>query len=215
MTFHRHSSARGSVFSYPLVILLLTAALLTSCTPSESGEDAQDSTAPTFAVNPDDLGEEYVSDALGISFQPPRDWPLLEGDAKEQVLGSLPDDSDPAQPVDVFFSIETMSFAVLQRPADEDGRLLSVAEYDPLLSEALAPGDDPAGVIASERTEFSVNNVDVIHYRHVVADRIGASLLFEGPDNTAILLQYSLPASAMDSQLRKVESSIGTLRRLR
>ena len=196
---------------------LVGSMVLSACSPSDrdrsgAGDQSQE---PVFAVDPEDLGEPYTNEALGITFSPPRDWMLLEDDTRERIMEALRGEAEGAQLIDVFFSTETLSFAVLQRPTDEAGRLLSIQECDELLAATLTPGDDPAGVTASERTEFGVNNLHVIHYRHVVADRIGATLLFTGTDGDAILLQYSIPAAEIDAELRKVESSIGTLRRIR
>jgi hypothetical protein len=218
MNSHRHSLSRGSVFSYLLVTLLVTSALvLTSCSGSSDGDRGGSSSQPAFAVNPDYLGEPYSNEELGITFRPPRDWLVLDAETRTRVMEAIRGESgiDAAELIDVFFSTETISFAVLQRALGENGQPISVADYDVLLGEALEPGDDPARVTASERSEFEVNDLDVIHYRHIVADRVGASLLFSGADGMAVVLQYSIPDSAIDTELPKVESSIGTLRRLR
>ena len=193
------------------------AILLTSCSGSREGESSRTAGQPVFAVNPDDVGEVYTNEELGVSFQPPRDWLILEAETRDRVMEALQGDAgiDSAEIVDVFFSTDTISFAVLQRATDEEGQPISVDDYDVFLGEALEPGDDPTGVTASERTVFEVNDFDVIHYRHIVADRVGASLLFAAADGMAVLLQYSIPAAQIDAELPRVESSIGTLHRLR
>jgi hypothetical protein len=221
MWLFRHSPGRESVFTWNnglcaggmLLVLVAVSSIALGCSRIDSsGEAAADW---TFAVHGEDLGETYASSELSLSFRPPLGWTRLDDVQRQAVADALFDSTSDTSYVlalrDVFFSTETFSFAALSRIVTDEGEAVSVEEYEPALADTLEPQTDPAGVISSERSSFVVNGIRVIHYRHVIADRAGVTLLFATPDGASVRLDFSIPEAALDTELRKIESSIGTL----
>ena len=221
MTTHEHSPSREGVFSWRGGVLaaatfLVLSLTLASCDRSDT--DGGEYPEQLFTVRPDDLGPEYQSEALGIGFNPPLGWEEADDSTRDLLVGEPAESAGQlehtAELEDLFIDMTTFNMVLVWSVVSEDGSPLSVPEYDEILSALYSPTGDPTVPATGERTTFQLNGIDVIHYRHVVTDRAGATLLFEGADRQTIRLDYLFTFDSMDEQLPMIESSIGTLRRI-
>lgn len=201
---------------YHLTLPALAILALLACTPSDgtSGGDGSESAEVAFEVIPDYLDDPYENASLGIAFRPPLGWDPLDTQQREQVADALVTEQDgdrySLHLVDVFLTTDTLSFAALSRVTSA-GEPVSDREA---FVEAFESGLGPANEEVRQRADFTVDGLSVTQFRHVVDDRIVFSLIFTASDGGVVKLDYSIPAAVYEDEGIKLESSIGTLRRI-
>lgn len=202
---------------YHLSLVALVIILLAACGPSGEADGADDPAAAEvdFEVIPDYLDDPYENASLGIAFRPPLGWDPLDEQQRGQVADALVTEQDgdrfSLRLVDVFLTTETLSFAALSR-VTSDGD--PVSDRDAFV-DAFESGLGPANEEIRQRADFVVDGIRVTQFRHAVDDRIVFSLIFPARDGTVVKLDYSIPAAVYEDEGIKLESSIGTLRRVR
>ena len=201
---------------YHVVLPLIATLVLGACGPTEesSGTDARESTEVAFEVIPDYLAAPYENASLGVAFRPPLGWDPLDQSQRDQVADALVEeqgsDAYSLRLVDLFLTTETLSFAALSRVTSAGD---PVSDREAFV-EAFESGLGQANEEIRQRADFAVDDIDVTQFRHVVDDRIVFSLIFTSAGGTVVKLDYSIPASAYEDEGIKLESSIGSLRRI-
>lgn len=201
---------------YHLTLPALVILALLACTPSDgtSGGGGSETAEVAFEVIPDYLDDPYENASLGIAFRPPLGWDPLDTQQREQVADALVTEQDgdrySLHLVDVFLTTDTLSFAALSRVTNAGE---SVSDREAFV-EAFESGLGPANEEVRQRADFTVDGLSVTQFRHVVDDRIVFSLIFTANDGGVVKLDYSIPAAVYEDEGIKLESSIGTLRRI-
>lgn len=192
-----------------LVSLIL--ALFLSCDGADKGPPVQD---VGFTIVESDLGESYASTDLGIVFTPPVGWLQLEESQKQQVADALMEragESDYDLQIDaLFLDTSSLSFAAVSViPGLEAGEL---REYVNQLAEQVGQRtreiSPDTGVDAMR---FKVGDLVVDQLRHLMPDRAATTLVFVAPGGQIAQIDYSIPVSVFELEVRKLESSVGSL----
>jgi hypothetical protein len=208
----------------PILLLLTFVPALGGCGADDeptaaTGDSAGGAPADlSFEVVPDYLGEPYRNEELGIAVRPPLGWQPLSSEQRDRVADALltKQEEEPdrysLELVDLFLHTDTLSFAALSRVTLHDEPVRDVDAYAEAFGETLdvdGTGDDELRA----RGTFRVNGLTVTQFRHMLGDRVTFTLLFSSVDETALQLDYSVPAPAYEHEGIKLESSIGTLQR--
>lgn len=167
------------------------------------------------------LGEVYEGTGIPVTFRPPLNWLLLEGQQREAVLGALSDSEEveeySLEVEDIFFDTESLSFLTLS----EVKRNLQPAakqEFVAAFADAIDLPDDQEDNQLVARMDFSIGDMDIVQFRHLRENqvmqesRITFTLLFTLPDVRLVRLDFSIPSDSYQREANKLESSIGTLR---
>ncbi|MFP4384255.1 MAG: hypothetical protein ACLFST_15150 [Spirochaetia bacterium] len=188
-------------------ICWLTAAIIFLFAAGCSREDTDNEDGPVFNVQEEFLGEEYTNASKTWSFRLPAGWSPLtaeEMDAFEEGIAPYIE-SYPYQFSirNIYLSPKTGSFAYiasLPLPPEEAADVIQ------------KEGQDTYSSIAYDT--FPVNRVEVTQFRLSTPDLVDYRLIFQVSDMT-FQIDYVLPRSTFDEEIRKLESSIGTLETLR
>ncbi len=202
---------------YHPALLSLAILALAACGPSEkaTGTDEREADESGFEVIPDYLGEPYENASLGLAFRPPLGWDPLDPQQRDSVADALVSEQSgdrfSLRLVDVFLTTDTLSFAALSR-VTSGGEPMADREA---FVEAFEAGLGPADNDIRQRADFTVGGLRVTQFRHVVDDRIVFSLVFTSAADEVAKLDYSIPVSVYEDEGIKLESSIGTLQRIK
>jgi hypothetical protein len=193
-------------FRYLLLLTLLTVATgFSSCQSSRGGVTFTD---VRFAVDTATVGRELV---LGqVHFRVPRGWNAADsGLGRTKVIELLGDSSGAGAHTPLLFWHDAAQAGMAARMAD-----------------ALAPGEDFLAWSVHSVREFQklhagqtisaqgllVKGVRVVQVMLTDTDHVRFHLLIDAPQ--PVIVDYSLPQAELTAQLRAVESSIGTIRRI-
>ncbi len=212
----------ADLFLLPLMILPL---VLASCGPASGNradraavlEDSGE--AMEFRIDQDLLGPQYAFEDIGLLFSPPSGW----GKADEQTVSLLRERLDRASEaapisygvIDLFMDDSAGTLCLLTvisspdsaSPFDLDGYKASILQSSEEVAEA----------------EFTVGSFRISQFRIVQPQIVTFKLLFRpaaDPSGTGASrericqIDYILPRDAFEEEIRKVESSIGTLESL-
>jgi hypothetical protein len=190
-----------------LSIFWLTAMLLLTLTAGCSRENADNDTGPVFNVQKEHLGETYTNASGSWSFKLPVGWSPLtteEMDAFEEGIAPYIESYPYEFSIrNIYLSPRTGSFAyiaALPLPPGEAAEVIRKEGQDTYSSIAF----DTFPVYGIEVTQFRLSTPDLVDYR----------LIFQIKEMT-FQIDYVLPRSTLDEEIRKLESSIGTLQDLR
>ena len=233
---HKALSHPGECFFTSRRVCRILAALLVLCVVVGMTGCQRSSTDPpvesiVFAIDENDLGPRYSNAELGVEFRPPVNWLMLPPDQKEAISQGLLE-TEVRGPYtlsiqDVFLNTDSLSFAVISlveaadqpstsgsesgtsRASESD---LQLSEYRDYLLESLTQkAAAQEGEVSVDLIRFQVNGLVIDQFRHLVADRAATTLLFTDKHQDIIQLDYSIPVSAFELEIGKLESSIGTL----
>ena len=193
-----------------VLLLFIPLALLFGCgsdTPPEDRSEVQ------FEVIPDYLDEPYDGAGLGIRFRPPLGWEPLDDAQRARVAEALVADQDDDRYNlalgELFLHTDSLSFAAVSTVTRDGMPVAEIEEYVESFAAALGPDEDDE---IRARGVFRMQDREITQFRHMVGDRVSFTLIFAPKSGTVVQIDYSIPASAYESEGIKLESSIGTLR---
>lgn len=201
------------------VLLLLLA--IASCGGRSSQDDAtsgqsSDGEETFFEVDPEQLGPEYRNEALGLTFSPPVQWVMLEGEQRRSVLAALEaqDDNGPysLSVKDVFFDTDSLSFLSVSNVTMTEGTPNAGSYAESFAADLGLEADQSDSNALVARMDFVVNDTAIVQFRHVQTDRITFTLILTGGDGSLVQMDYSIPTEAYNREAIKLESSIGTVK---
>ena len=197
-----------------LSMTFIISALFVTCAQSDepAGVDTNTPEAAAFSVDASLLGSEYTVDAFGLSLRPPVDWDRLaesERDALATALTARQAESDIKLAVlDLFLHAETFSYLSVSAVEIDGEPLTEVEPYAILLRNQIDTRDEE---IASASV-FLINGISVEQFRFLENERVNFVLLLEPTQEGVLQLDYSVPVDRFEQEVRKLESSIGSIR---
>lgn len=164
-----------------------------------------------FTVTPSLLGTAVVAEDLGVQFQPPAGWEPLSATAFDSLNQALerPDDTVPLQPHYVFLdpttgslcSVTTVHFAdtpAFDEVIDRYGRLLAAQFPEDALRQGL----------------FEKDGIRIAQFLVQPRGRVVFKLLFEAAMGKVLQFDYIVPSAVYAAEVKAIESSIGSIKRL-
>ena len=217
MTTLKHSPVGECFFMRRLALAVAGAMAILTLSACGTRAEEPSSGDVAFEIDLDQVGSIYENETLGVKYRPPVNWDRLEGDHRQAVLDALAssdDDGDYSLDVtDIFFDIDSMSFSSVAVVTGAGGNP-TVDAYVEAFGATLGlddgeAADDDSALVA--RMEFSVDNVPIVQFRHLLSNRVTFTLLFLSKTGYLIQLDYSIPTENYRQEAIKLESSIGTL----
>jgi hypothetical protein len=175
-----------------------------------------------FVVDERRLGEPYLNPLLGILFRPPRGWEPLPPQLMEQARAAL---AQPAGPGAGVFQIRLL--AAFRHP--QNGSLCLLSGLEPAAAAGAGPpatAETPARDIAAyvlelmdafrgkrvEEGRFEVDVYRVVQLRIVDERSAVYKLIVSAREGAPFQIDYIIPRDALQEEIVKLESSIGSLR---
>lgn len=191
------------------VVLLILIINVLGCTKQQSAAKKDDI---TFKVDQTLLAEKHICSALGISFQPPLNWESISPDMLETIKNNIIASQDSAQinliPITIFMNMEksfTCFLSVLE------SELLLEDVQDNYLAEFRSIHQD----LDLQEGSFSHNGLDFHQITFVKDDFISIKLISANNDQKTFMVEYLVPAKYYQEELHPIESSIGTIKKLK
>ncbi|MEA3475329.1 MAG: hypothetical protein U9R23_02620 [Candidatus Cloacimonadota bacterium] len=169
-----------------------------------------------FNVDRTLIEEPYTESTIGISFCPPLHWKPVSAKILAQIESiqkeATPDSSDDFQltPSQVFVDTNDNAFCFLsQLGANDTQNLDEIANrYKKALKKKYSNGDFKEGIFRLKG--FFINQFIITENGLVIL-----KLLISSPSTTPFLLDYIIPLSVYEKNLKAIESSIGSIEKLK
>jgi len=164
----------------------------------------------TFSVDLSLLSEEYICSDINISFYPPLGWgqisPVLMTAIKEKTKASQDTTGVTILPLNVFMDKEKsltcfISVFISEFPADK-----TLENY---LNEIRIKNQD---LNINEGT-FTHNGLDFHQLTFTKGDKITVKLITLNSEQKVFMIDYVVPSTYYEEELRTIESSIGTIKK--
>ena len=195
-------------YSFSHIIVLTGFVPLVLFLSCSDGRSAKTEAEVTFVVEDKYLSEPYQSEHLGFQFSPPRDWNPVPSALVKRII----EETDPPEadfvlvPETGFFHDKNGSTCIISA-VENGGDQNALEAYILLLKEALAEDD----IVQSS---FSVDAYKVTQLRLVNPQSVSFILLLRDQAGSLIQIDYIIPANAYESEIIKIESSIGSIQKL-
>lgn len=165
-----------------------------------------------FNVDPDRLGAAVEDTGLGLRFQPPAGWEPLAASAIDSIgrAVTLAGDAVGLQPRFVFLEASNgslLSVAIL-RLRDSLTFDEQIARYSTLLAEQF-PGD------SLRQGQYLKDGLHVAQFLMQPPGRVSFKLFFASPVGALVQFDYLVPKAYYPGQIKAIESSIGSIQRLK
>ncbi len=193
-----------------LLLLLLSAILFLSC----SRKQKKDETNPNavfelhFFVDSTRI-EDTVKDTInGIQLNPPLDWKLITPEMLVKITAKFSEqqtDNVKFRPIFIFMNQEKECLLSVISIGLKSDSVLEMETYCKLIEEKLEKEE-----IKKER--FKNNNIVFTQYLILKENLVTFKLLFEGPMNNLIQIDYITSRNNYPSEVKSIESSIGSIR---
>ncbi len=194
---------RGAVDWVKRISLSATILFLASCSNHSGGES--DFPAIGFRVDSDLLSSPVLVDG-SFSIQTPADWFAVQGDSFETIAQALSSDTTSFLRVKVLTVHQSHlgSSCVISKIIDDS---FHFGLLDQSFEEMLRRTTQTENV---SRDAFRLNGIDTVQYLIITGDIITFKL-FSSIDGSFYQMDYFVPASIYQDEMRKLESSIGTI----
>ena len=201
-----------------LVSCLALIAVLTGCGPETADEGREQS--PQFTIVASHLGPERVFSDLGVRLKPPVDWEPVGSEVLARAVQQAPDGAETDGPVvtvvpaAAFIDPGTGNSLIVSRIRTTD----SADEQDPR-----PPKDDELSAYTSElaraldgdgvsTASYGLNGLSVFQIRTSNEQTLTFILMITDDQGRTVQLDYILPLPTEEAELRRIQSSIGTVR---
>ena len=194
-------------FHLLFVVLALIVCSLIGCQKSEDERGPQ---PMTFAVEADQLGEAVALEAQGVQFQPPTGWVPLGVGQVDSVEQALPlDDSLAFRPLHVFLDEATGSVLSVATFKFDGGRSFEeqMRGYSAVLADRFA-GD------SLRQTQFLKDDLHIAQFLVQPEGLVNFKLVFEAEPDGLLQFDYVVPRAQYPREVKAIESSIGSIRRI-
>jgi hypothetical protein len=197
------------VFKTSFIVILLPLLFL-AC---GSKDDSHEIPEMEFLVNSDLLGTSIRDSLLNVTFNPPLPWEPLRNDvfaeAKRQLLSGQSDsDTISVIPEYIFLDDKLGSSLIVSTVRFRtDSGTDNIGRYHTSLKEHFSVEDVLYSVYVKDGIYFHqylLQNEEIINFK----------LLTQETDNTILQWDYVVPRNAYTFEVRAIESSIGSIKRI-
>ena len=203
---------RKSILVIPGVLLLFIISACTSCSSDDTSENTNNIPELQFDIDTTKLGETYRRDDYGIMLYPPKGWDLVSAEVlqqfKKQLSKNISAQEVSFEPIDMFFNEENQSILSIahiievnkQRTTEQD----LLKNYRELLTSKINSSQLKKG-------EFFKDGIHFVQFLIQDGERVIFKLLLQNSKKQVIELDYIILQNVYNSEVKAVESSIGTI----
>ena len=190
------------------VIVLFIFVLMLGCTKKQ-----ETTKFPEIAFNVDLtlLAEEYHCSEMEISLNPPKNWEQISSDllisVKENLIASKDTSNINIVPLNVFMNMEKSFTCFL---STFDNELLARDTCENYINEFRMKNKE----LQFNEGSFAHNDLDFHQFIFTKDDFITINLFVVIKDQKVIMIDYIMPSKYYEEELRAIESSIGTIKKL-
>ena len=164
-----------------------------------------------FNVDQSLLAEEYICSDVGISFHPPKNWEQISSEllisVKENLIASKDTSNISIVPLNVFMNMEK-SFTCFLSTFDND--LLARDTCENYINEFRMKNQE----LQYNEGSFAHNDLDFHQFIFTKDDFITINLFILFKDQKVIMIDYIMPSKYYEEELKVIESSIGTIKKI-
>lgn len=184
--------------------IIILIAFLFFCSKQEQ-KSAEHTTELTFQVDSTKLESAIHQTDLGITFNPPKGWTQISDQLLEEFSkrnpSAMQDSLFLVKPVSVFFNKDTKSFLYILKVLSSDDST-SIDYYKKLIEVHLSP---------AKTGDFTKDKIHFNQYLIQDKARVNFKLLFSNLNSEFIQFDYIIPIESYASELKAIESSIGSI----
>lgn len=180
---------------------------------SNQNKNANTDTLPEayFDIDSAKIGKLFQNDDYGIRFNPPRAWELVSPEIFEKISEHVSyrgsDQEFSFKPIYIFLDQENgsmLSISVLSSVDDTVSTEDLLKRYRELL-------DVRFGSSELKKVAFSKDGIGFLQFLIQEKDKVIFKLLFENLENQVIQLDYIVSRTIYPSEVKAIESSIGSI----
>jgi hypothetical protein len=193
-----------------LLLLLLSAILFLSCSRKQKKDETNSNAVHELHFYVDSTRiEDTVKDTInGIQLNPPLDWKLITPEMLVKITAKFSEqqtDNVKFLPIFIFMNQEKECLLSVISIGLKSDSVLEMEAYCKLIEEKFKKED-----IKKER--FKNNNIVFTQYLILKENLVTFKLLFEGPKKNLIQIDYITSRNNYPSEVKSIESSIGSIR---
>jgi hypothetical protein len=195
-----------------VVSLLLVTSMCTYCGSDEVSENTAKAPELQFNIDMAKLGAVYQQDDYGITLYPPKGWELVSAEVfqqlKEQISKNISVQEVSFEPIDMFFNEENQSILSIAHIIDVNKQGITDQDLLKKYQEFLTSEINSSLL---KKGEFLKDGIHFVQVLIQDGDRVIFKLLVQNVKNQLIEFDYIVLKSTYNSEVKAIESSIGTI----
>lgn len=195
-----------------VVSLLLVTSMCTYCGSDEVSENTDIVPELHFDIDMTKLGEVYRQNDYGITLYPPKGWELVPADVLQQLKTQSSKNASAQEvsfePINMFFNEENQSILSIAHIIEVNKQGISDRDLLKKYQELLTSKIDSSRL---KKGEFFKDGIHFVQFLIQDGERVIFKLLVRNVKNQLIELDYIVLKSVYSSEVKAIESSIGTI----